>query len=855
MYELTVNNETYRVEEDKRLLDFLRDDLRLTSVKDGCAQGICGTCTVLVDGKKVKSCTRKISQFAGKSILTVEGLSEHEKAIYVNAFQNAGAVQCGFCIPGMVIAAKSLLDEEKNPTREQIKKALYGNICRCTGYVKIEDAVEMAAAMLRGDRPLYEDDDKGGVGRHLFRVDAKAKVTGEGLYADDIELPGMIYAKALRSRYPRATVLKIDIEKALAHPDCVTVLTAKDVPFNKTGHIIPDWDVLIAEGDDTRYVGDAIVLAASEKKETLDEILALVDVEYKELTPLTTPYMALEEGAPKLHPNGNLLTHERLSRGNVDEAIANSAHVVTRTYKTPMTDHAFMEPECAVAVPEEGGRLLLYTGSQGVYDEQREISRMLNIPAEHVRSRSMLVGGGFGGKEDMSVQHHAALMAYVTGRPVKVKFSRQESLEIHVKRHAMEIEITTACDEEGFLTATKAVIYSDCGAYASLGGPVLQRACTHAGGPYHFTNFQVDGYAVYTNNVPGGAYRGFGVTQSCFAQELNLNLLAKKVGLDPFEFRYKNAIRPGQELPNGQIAGPDTAMVECLDAVRNFYYEQPNTGIACSMKNSGLGVGIPDIGRCTLLIRDGKIHIRTSAADIGQGIATIATQIVCETAGLSSDLIYAESPDTLLTPNSGTTTASRQTLFCGEATRIAAVKLAEALKSKSLTELEGESFYGEYLGVTDKMGSDKPNPVSHVAYSYGTQVISLTEDKRVAAVKAAYDVGRVINPKSCEGQVEGGVAMGLGYALSENFIMEDGYVKSKYATLGLLRTTDIPPIEVVLLGKGGDDDLAYGAKGIGEIASIPTAPAAGGALYRMDGEERLELPLKNQPYLKEVKKK
>ena len=860
MFVFTVNDQICSTDKDVRLIDFLRKDLGLTGTKEGCGSGACGTCTVIVDGRKTRACIPKTSSLAGKSVVTIEGLSDREKAVYAYSFAEAGAVQCGFCIPGMVMSAKCLLDTNPDPTRNDVVKAISGNICRCTGYAKIEQAILIAAELLRSGAPIPEIPRASGVGASLHRVDAAEKVCGTGKFADDFTVPGMIYAKALRSPYPRAGVDRINIVKALAHPDCVTVLTASDVPFNKTGHIVKDWDVLIAEGSITRYIGDAIVLAASEREESLDEILALVEVEYTVLEPVTSPAAALKEDAPKLHPNGNVLTHEYVDRGDADKAIAEAAFAVTTHYSTPQTDHAFMEPECAVAIPKASGigiaaggdpeepELLVYTASQSVYDEQREIAAMLKIPNGSVRCRSMLVGGGFGGKEDMSVQHHAALMAWKTGRPVKVKFSRQESLNVHVKRHAMEIDITTACDAKGNITATKVLLISDCGAYASLGGPVLQRACTHAGGPYHFENFKADGYCVYTNNVPGGAFRGFGVTQSCFAQEMNITLLAEKAGIDPWEFRRINAIRPGETLPNGQIASEETAFVECLDAVRKAYLSSPFAGIAGCMKNSGLGVGLPDFGRTTLRIKDGIVHVRTSAADMGQGIGTVAVQIVCETAGIPSDLVFREAPDTFLTPNSGTTTASRQTLFCGEATRKAALLLKEALQAKTLGELEGEEFYGEYSGVTDPMRSDKKHPVSHVAYGYGAQVVIMDETKRVVRAVAAHDVGRAVNPKLCEGQIEGGIAMGLGFALTENFITDNGYVKSKYNTLGLLRSTDVPPIEVILIGKAEKAGLAYGAKGIGEISSVAAAPAAAAAAYRTDGIVRTSLPLANTAY-------
>ncbi len=851
MATLIVNGKTIRTDRDMKLIDFLRDELRLTSVKNGCGAGACGTCTILVDGKKVKSCMSTVAKMDGKSITTVEGLSEREREVYVHCFGQAGAVQCGFCIPGMVISAKALLDENLTPTRAEVKQAIKGNICRCTGYQKIEDAILLAADFFRENRPIPQAHESAAIGTDFMRVDTAEKVLGTGEYVDDIVVPDMLYAKALRTKYPRARVLKIDASRALAHPDVMKVLTAKDVPFNKCGHLVVDWDVMIAEGDITRYVGDAVALVATRRKETLDEALALIDVEYEELAPLTNPVDAMKPDAPKLHENGNILFKQELKRGDVDAAIASAAHVVTRHYSTPMTDHAFMEPECAIAMPDGDGGILVYTGGQSVYDEQREISRMLQLPADKVRSQSKLVGGGFGGKEDMSVQHHAALMAFHTGKPVKVKFSREESLLIHTKRHAMEMDFTTACDKDGKLLAMRALLISDCGAYASLGGPVLQRACTHAGGPYNFQNVDITGICVYTNNVPGGAFRGFGVTQSCFAGEQNLNLLAEMVGISPWEIRYRNAILPGQELPNGQIASEDTAFAECLEAVKDVYASHPYAGLAGCMKNSGLGVGIPDTGRCKLFVTDGMVRVRTSAACIGQGMATVCTSMVCTVTGLPPERVFHERPDTAVTPNSGTTTASRQTLFTGEATRLAAEQLrAEMDKGLTLEALDGREFYGEYLGVTDKMGVDKPNPVSHIAYGYGAQVVVMDENKRVTRVVAAHDVGRVVNPKACAGQIEGGVAMGLGYGLTEDFITEGGYVKSKYGTLGLLRATDMPPVDVIFVEKNDKDGLAFGAKGVGEICAVAAAPAAAAAAQRVDGEFRWKLPMDHTAYRK-----
>ncbi len=852
MLTLEVNGNKVSINEDKRLLDLLRDDLRLTSVKDGCSEGTCGTCTILVDGKKTKACIQKASSFVGKKILTVEGLSEREKQVYTYCFGECGAVQCGFCIPGMVLSAKSLLDENLNPTREDVKKAIRGNLCRCTGYVKIENAILMAAEFFREDRAVPEVKSSGFLSEELHRVDTDEKVLGTGVFVDDIVLPEMIYAKALRSRYPRAKVNKIDLSKALAHPDCVKILTAEDVPNNKIGHIVQDWDVMIPEGGITRYIGDALALVATNHKETLDEVIGLIEVDYTELEPVTCPTDALKADAPLIHERGNIMSKEQLKRGNAAEAIKNSKYVVTRKYKTPFQEHGFMEPECAIAMPEGEDGLLLYTGSQSVYDEQREISTMLKLPKEKVHCRSMLVGGGFGGKEDMSVQHHAALMAWYTKKPVKVKFSRQESLNYHTKRHAMEMEFTTACDENGMLTAMRAVIIADTGAYASLGGPVLQRACTHAAGPYNFQNIDILGMSVYTNNVVAGAFRGFGVTQSCFAMENNINLLAEMVGISPWEIRHKNAIRPGQILPNGQIADESVGIVECLEAVKDVYESSPYAGIAIGFKNSGTGVGLKDIGRVILSVEGGVVHIRTSAACMGQGIATMCTHMVCQTTGIKPELIFHERPDTIRTPNSGTSTASRQTVITGEAARQAAEKLKKALdEAGSLDKLEGEEFYGEFSAVTDPMGSPKENPVSHVSYSYGAQVVVINEQGRVEKVVAAYDVGTPVNVKSVEGQIEGGIVMGLGYALTENFKVEGGYPKVKLGTLGLMRSTETPDIEIRLVKGPGKIPQAYGAKGVGELCLIPTAPACSHAYYRLDNKLRTQLPLKDTYYRKE----
>lgn len=852
MVNLMVNSISVQGDENTNLLRFLRDEVKCASVKDGCSEGACGTCMVIIDGKAVKACTRKLSQLEGKNITTVEGLSLREQEVYTECFAEAGAVQCGFCIPGMVISAKVLLDVNQNPTPAEVKEAIKNNICRCTGYIKIEEAILNAAKYFRENLPIPAPQETIKLGGRFKRVDAAEKVLGKGKFVDDLEFDGMIYASALRSEYPRAIVNKIDISEAEKHPDCVKILTAKDVPFNKVGHLVPDWDVMIEEGHETRFIGDAIVLVASTNKNTLDDIKKLVKVDYTELKPVTNPADALKFDAPLIHETGNIASKEYLRRGDVNKAFREAAHIVSKKYYTPYNDHAFLEPECAIAMPDGAGGIQMYTGSQSVYDERRETAAMLKIPEDKVHVTSMLVGGGFGGKEDMSVQHHAALMAWVTGKPVKVKFSRQESLVCHTKRHPMEMEMVTACDEKGKLLGMRAVLLADTGAYTSLAGPVLQRACTHAAGPYNYQSIDILGMAVFTNNVVSGAYRGFGVTQSCFALENNLNLLAEKVGITPWEIRYLNAARPGDTLPNGQIADPNCAIVETLEAVKDLCETHPKAGIACAMKNAGKGVAVPDIGRCKLSVEQGKVHIRTSAACMGQGIATMCVHMACEATGLSPSVMLHEFPDTVRTPDSGTSTASRQTLITGEAVKRAGEKLAQALQGKTLADLEGQEFYGEFLAKTDPLGSTKENPVSHVGYSYATQVVLLDDEGKVEKVVASYDVGQPVNLQSVQGQIEGGVIMGLGFALTEDFPVEEGRVTKKFGTLGLMKAPQAPPVDVILVKNDrAKNEYAYGAKGVGELCLIPTSPAVAHAYYQFDGEFRNRLPIQNTYYKKQ----
>lgn len=845
---------------DASLLEVLRGELGLTGTKDGCSDGQCGACTVIVDGRAARACLSAMERVAGARVTTVEGLTAAEKQWVVQAFSETGAAQCGFCTPGVVMAAAALLERKPDPTRTEVAAALQGNVCRCTGYSKILDAVERAGALRRGEQPApYRPaaPARQAVGASLPRPDAPAKILGTARYAGDVTAPGMLFGAALRSRYPRARVLAVDTSRAAALPGVRAVLTAADIPGRRYhGLITPDWPTLVAPGEETRYLGDAIALVAADSHRLARQALSAIDVTYAELPPLTSPAAALAAGAPQLHPHaaGNVLDEHRVIRGDARAALSRCAHVVSHTYTTPFVDHAFLEPEAALAIPEPDGGLTVYASDQSVFHTREAIAAMLGLPQEQVRVISQLIGGAFGGKEDMNCQHHAALLAWHTGRPVRITWSRDESLVVHPKRHAMQVTMTTGCDAEGRLLAVVAGIVGDTGAYASVGTAVLQRACVHATGPYAVENVEIVARAAYTNHTPAGAFRGFGVNQVALACETNLDLLAEQAGISPWEMRWRNALEPGKAFSTGQVMGPDVAFKETLLAVRDVYESHPRAGLACAIKNTGIGCGLPDAGRARLHVGGGRVTVYCGGVGMGQGLEAALRQVAAQSLDLPPELVDVVLADTGTCPDSGVTTASRMTVFGGEAVRMAAARLAAdaaelgAPVAEALGALDGRDYLGEFIPATDPLDSTRPAPVTHVNYGFATQVVCLDERGRVERVVAAHDVGRAINPVNLEGQIEGAVAMGLGYAFTEEFAFRDGYpVATTFQSLGLWRAKDMPPVDVILV-ETAPDAPAFGAKGIGEIASIPTAPAAAAAYRRLDGRLRLAIPLADTFY-------
>ncbi len=834
-----------RVQVGVSLLELLREEMGLTSVKDGCApEGSCGACTVLLDGKAVVSCAQPAQRVRGRSVVTQEGLSPKARRAWAGAFAAAGGVQCGFCSPGVVMKTEALLRRNPAPSREEIARALAGNLCRCTGYVKIVDAVLLAAAARRGES-IAAPDPSGRVGSRAVRYRGAELALGDKPFVNDMHVPGMLHGAVRFCDHPRARIRRIGTSAARAYPGVMAVLTAKDVPGERRqGLITPDWRQMVAEGEVSAYVGDVLAVVAAETRHAAREAATLIEIDYEVLEPVTDPFGALCPGAPRVHEDTeNLLSVSSVKRGDVDAALASAAHVVSETFATQHIEHAFLEPESALAVPGDSV-LRVYSQGQGVWEDRRQIASYLGLREEKIRVTQVWAGGAFGGREDLAVQGHAALLARSTGRPVLLTLSRAESIRFHPKRHPMTLEYTAGADAAGHLVAVRARITGDTGAYASLGEKVLERAAGHACGAYRVPNVDVEARAVYTNNPPAGAMRGFGTPQANFAIESVMDLLAELAGLDPWEIRWRNALVEGDTFSTGQVLGPGVGLKKTLLAVRDAYRSARYAGIACVVKNVGLGNGVTEYGRAILRPEhDGTLTLMHSWTEMGQGVHTVFRQIVCEELGLPPGRVTVL-VDTMRELDAGQTTASRATTLGGRAVIEAARKLRAALGGGRLEDLAGQEFTGEFV-VDWTTPNDAPNPVTHLAYGWGTEVVILDEEGRVAKVIAAHDVGRVMNPTLLEGQIEGGVHMGLGYALTEELELGLGVpVSPKLKSQGIVPAAAMPEVEAIFVEEHQPEG-PYGAKGVGEAAAVPTAAAVAGALFSFDGIRRTRLPMRD----------
>ncbi|MGA2488607.1 MAG: molybdopterin cofactor-binding domain-containing protein [Anaerolineales bacterium] len=900
------------------LAELLRNRLHLTGTKIGCDEAECGSCTVLVDDEPILSCTYPAERADGKNILTIEGLAHAESGILKlhplqEAFISYGAVQCGFCIPGQIMTAYALLQKKQDPSREDIRIALKDTLCRCAGYPSIENAIQATAVAIRTGQavkpPKVADsvNEYRLIGHSQIRPDGMAKVTGAAMYTDDLSFDGMLFAAVKRSGVPHAIVRSIDIHKASQIPGVVAVLTAQDIPGEHNhGLVIPDWPVLVGVGERVRYVGDAIAIVAAETQAAATQAANLVEVEFDLQPVITDPVKALEPQAPALFETGNLLKHIKVRKGNMERGFAEADVILEHTFYTPIMEHAFLEPECSIAVPRPDGRMEIYVGSQIPYQDREQVARVLGWPEARVRVVGQMMGGGFGGKEDIAGQIHAALLAERTMRPVKLLFDRRESLLVHPKRHATQIRVKIGAKKNGRLTAVETELYGDTGAYASLGEKVMTRATTHSAGPYDVPHVRADCYAMYTNNPPAGAFRGFGVTQSAFAVESMMDMLAETLGFDPIELRRMNAIKVGSLTNTGQELKDSVGLLECIDktqakmrAINGKHAlftarKVPHApalrrawGFAVAYKNTGLGGGAADKSSAEVeLYPDGCIEVRTSAAELGQGLVSVLQMIVAEEFSVPLANVRVLVMDTDLTPDGGPTTASRQTYVTGNAARLAARSLLQAITStlaekydqppekihynEGLAYVDGHSIFLGDIALEMKSQGRLPKAIyeywapetkplgqggaMHFAFSFAAQaaeveVNTCTGEVRVVRVISANDVGQIINALSLNGQVEGGVMMGLGSVLTEHFIVKDGYVVTdrlaRYRMPSIVNTPEIIPIIVEHPTKDGP----YGAKGVGEIVSIPTGPAITNAIYNAVGVRVDRLPVDQEQIL------
>ena len=855
MADTTVSSISFRVNgtpvsvagDHPHLLSALRDELNVTSPKDGCSpSGQCGCCTVMIDGKAQVSCQYPIAKAEGREITTLEGVSDEERTKYASAFAACGGLQCGFCIPGIVMRAKAQVDKKgADLTREDMSRHLGAHLCRCTGYTKILDAIDVVAK----DTPVTVSM-PGGVGTSGVKYEAEQLALGDRGYVDDIRVDGMLHAALHLTKHARAEIVNIDTTAALSAPGVVAVYTGADVPGDlHVGIIYKDWPVFIPAGGITSYAGDVLAIVVAETRRQARDAVELINVTYKELRPITDPFAAIDDSEIAVWgTKNNVLSRSEYARGDVDTALASSAHVVRETFQTQRIEHAFLEPESTLAVPNpEKQTMHVYSGGQGVWDDRDQICAVLGLSTEQVVVELVSNGGAFGGKEDMSNQAQTALAAWKLQRPVKCTLSREESLLMHAKRHPINMQYEVGCDANGKITAVRARMVGDSGAYASVGMKVLERAAGHATGPYHTPAVDIAAVAVRTNNPVCGAFRGFGANQAQFAMEGCLDRLADMVGISGWEIRKRNVIHPGEIWGPGQIMDDGCAGAEqCLDVVKPLYdkarAEGKAVGLGLGLKNSGLGNGFREVTRAVVRFRsDGIVEVRHGWTEMGQGVHTVALQVAVEELGISAESIRVI-VDTTRQLGFGQTTGSRGTLMAAASVQ----KACEAAKADGCKP--DVDYTGEHVvDWTHHLGDPGvENPIIHAAFGYAAQMVIMDKDtQKIEKVVAVHDVGRAVNPLLCEGQIEGSVHMGLGYALTEDFPSDDrGFpTNMTLRSLGILRAKDVPPIEVHLV-ECPQPKSAYGIKGVGEIGLVPTAPAVAAALREADGQWRTTLPMK-----------
>ena len=876
-----------------RLSDVLRHELGATGTKIGCDAGDCGACSVLIDDNIACACLVPVAQADGTNIVTVEGLAAHTAKgdILQRAFLSRGAVQCGICTPGMLVAAAALLEREAAPTRAMIADALSGVLCRCTGYAKIIDAVADAAA---GTIVSYTAPAAGqAVGAKIPRLDGQPKIDGSESFGADA-IPGdALWLRAIRSPFHRAAFDIGDIAAFLdANPGIARVFTAADIPGRNIFGVIASFaDQPVFAVSETRFKGEAVAAVLGERAAIEGLDLAGFPVSWQELPAVMTPHQALAEDAPRLHAKrpGNILVAGRVARGDAEAAMTTAPVTVEGWFETGFVEHAYIEPESGWA-RRVGDRIEITASTQAPYLDRDDTAAILGLAPEAIRIIPSACGGGFGSKLDLSVQPFVALGAWLTQRPCAMIYSRPESIQSTTKRHPASMHSRMAASPEGDLIAMDFEGDFNTGAYSSWGPTVANRVPVHASGPYIVPHFRARSRAVMTNCVPAGAFRGFGVPQTVIAQEQMLDMLAEKIGMDALEFRIRNALTDTAPTVTGQVMGDGVGIAECFVALQPYWTKAWQDARAFNLSGGALrrGVGVAGMfygcGNTSLpnpstirfgLKPDGRLSLHQGAVDIGQGSNTVITQIAADAVGLPLSLIDLVSADTDLTPDCGKTSASRQTFVTGKAAeraglalRRAMLRLANAGPDAQIEITHGllvvkepsviravqlnhqpQDQYGYVLCAEETFdpptspldGDGQGSP--YAVYGFGAHLAEVEVNLKLGTVKllqivAAHDVGCAINPILIEGQIEGGVAQGIGMALMEEFTPGRGENLHDYLipTIG-----DVPPIRSILIERASKVG-PFGAKGIGEQALIPTAPAILNAVYNATGARITRTP-------------
>lgn len=854
----TLNGEERVVQADPKrsTLTVLREDLGITTLKPGCdPQGICGCCAALVDGKPRLTCTLPVKSVAGKAVLTQDGLSPLEQIAFSEAFATTGGTQCGYCTPGIVMASKALVDKTPDPSDEDIAKALQMHVCRCTGWVKINDAIHLAARWLR-EGQVDAGVEPGKIGSSWHKAEIRDAVLGRRPYVDDMTRPGLLYGAVVWTPFPRCRIVRVDTDAAAALPGVRAICTADDAPADRrVGVLFHDWPFLVAVGEETRCSADIIAIVAADTPDHARAAAAAITVEAEELAALTDVETAAQDPA-------NVLETCRVVRGDALEVMQASAHVVTQDFQTPMIDQAFLEPEAALAVPLDNSGWKVYSPGQGIHDEHRQLCHLFRLPPDRLVVEGVATGGAFGAKEDLGVQPHALLLAMKTGRPVKLALSMEESTRFHPKRHAFKMSFRLGCDASGHLTALDARILGDTGGYASVGTKVLERAASHAAGPYRVPAVHIEALTVLTNNPVAGAMRGFGAPQVNFALEGCIDRLAAELGLDPLEMRARNLLRPGDRFATGQLMDEGCSAAATLEALRPYYEAAraagKHVGVACAIKNVGMGNGYDEKGRAALEVLSAtEIRIHTPFTEMGQGHESAMILMAAELTGLSTAL-FSVRTSSALDIGVGMTTASRATVLGGRALQAASGPFADALSlaGGDLGHLVGQLFHGEWIAPKTDPAGDIPreghDPRTHFSFGYGAQLAIVGADGKVEEIVAVHDAGKVIQRAACEGQIEGAVHMGLGFALSEELVVDArGVPDTKFRNLGVIKPKGMPKITTVLL-ECADPAGPWGARGVGEIGLVPTASAIAAALHSHDGVWRTRLPMRDTAAAKAV---